>query len=165
MSQPKPTNGTTAEIPVSLSNLQRVIGTANTPPIVTQKTKIPYYFGNSSEDLIDLIHQYEKSAKALGWSDIDKLNRVPLYLKGSADDWFETYCDEAVPSRPTTWTAFKTKMLKFSLPCDYAKYVKDKLRSFSQGYDQPVNTYTYDATLMQATSARYERQRNYWVCY
>ena len=132
-----PTSANVSEIRINPSDLSKVIA----PHYKSYKAKIEPFRGTECEDISLWIDEYEKSAKALGWTDSDKFIRIPMYLKGSADDYYNNYCKEDIASRPTTWDGHKQKLIEFFLPADHITYLKSKLRSLRQSYGQSASSF------------------------
>ena len=110
------------------------------PNVLGHKVKITPYYGHPEDDLLLWIRDYEKNAKAMGWSDTDKVRRLPLYLKGSADDWHAEF-SKKLTDKLLNWANIKEALIKAFLPCDYSSYLRKQVRDFKQGYGQSVSSF------------------------
>ena len=110
--------------------------------VTGHKAKIPVFSGHPEEDVLAWLHVFDKNANALGWSDREKLSRFPLYLSGSADDWYTSHVAKNAESL-SSFNNLKKRFISCFLPDDFSAYVNQQLRNYTQGYNQTVTSYIF----------------------
>ena len=92
----------------------------------------------------------------MGWNDVDRSIRLPLYLKGAADDWYANYVSEAsAEKKPGDWQGLKDLMI---LPSVRSLYLHQGSNTELRSRLPTERQFLYhdDATTLQDQQAGYE---------
>ena len=102
------------------------------------------FSGLGDSDIIEWVRDFEFTCTSNGWNDVIKMQKLGAFLVGPARNY---YTLEILPNAELTWSDIdgvmgaKTMLLRAFLPCDYRRYLKDKLRNTKQEREEPIISY------------------------
>lgn len=97
--------------------------------------KVKPFSGNGDEDIISWLDRYE--AFADGWNDGSKVAKIRAFLSGTAEKWFNVH----VKGQGLTFDELKDAMKAQFLPMNYQSYLKQKLFTRKQKFDETVASF------------------------
>ena len=97
--------------------------------------------GSSGQDVVRWIEDFETRTRAHRWDDITRFRKLPLFMGGVANDWYNIYITHGGDSAPTTWEAVKRLMIDHFKPSDYSAYLRDELNKRVQYQNESVTDY------------------------
>ncbi|KAI9555916.1 hypothetical protein GHT06_018446 [Daphnia sinensis] len=112
--------------------------------------------GSLDEDARQWMERYETISAHNGWGDAEKRNNFSMYLDDTARNWFlcarvpndwdDTAAQPAAGGNPATpaVTGLRSMFLKEFQPDNYGLFQETRLRSRTQGMDEPTVRYYYE---------------------
>lgn len=108
--------------------------------VIGDSGSVPTYSGESHEDLLNFLDDYELVARALSWNDDDRFLRLPIYLRDNARQWLRSIRPGMVPGRAIdTYEKMKHKMLKAMTRSDAAQEFYHKILNLKQLKGEPAD--------------------------
>ena len=117
----------------------------------------PTFSGLDEEDVVDWIRRYESVARYNGWNQQDQHDNLEMYLKGSAEKWYnclspattaweDTTADVTVNGvlRTVTTRQDKSRLLEAFKKGNYEQFQEGKLRNRKQLPNESATEYYYD---------------------
>ncbi|KZS02356.1 Uncharacterized protein APZ42_000633, partial [Daphnia magna] len=116
----------------------------------------PIFRGSPTEDARQWLERYETISTHNGWDNADKRNNFSMYLDDTARNWFlcarlpndweDTPAQPAAGGNPATplVPGLRSVFLKEFQPDNYGLFQETRLRSRTQGVDEPTIRYYYE---------------------
>lgn len=102
--------------------------------------KIPYFSGDTHDDVNEWIEHFDSVGDAAGWTDGEKLRKIRAFLRGPALDWYNMNVRDAT-KKPADITELVDSLKAYFLPEDYDSHIKKQLRERKQKLTEPVASY------------------------
>ncbi|CAF4431982.1 unnamed protein product [Rotaria sp. Silwood2] len=83
------------------------LSTAISKALIDKFIKDPIKFHGAKDNVLEWIDELEQQFKTIQLCDSDKLNLIPIYLKGEAYQWFQQH-----QTQLTSWSIFITEITK-----------------------------------------------------
>lgn len=97
------------------------------------------FSGKEDEDVDDWLYHFERVAVANGWSQEDRFDIAPAFLRGYASKWFRSV--EMDTNKPNTWKVLKSLIEKEFRPVQQEAEILDRLIELKQEEKQPVRSF------------------------
>lgn len=127
--------------PVNINfDLSELADTVVNRLVGTSSFKImPFSAASNGVDIEKWIQDYENIASALKWDDPSKVKKLPVYLMGPADDWFQVNIKKEIESK--LWDEVREEFIEYFTPASKSIYAREKIRQKKQLNTESVSDY------------------------
>lgn len=106
----------------------------------------PIFHGKADEDVVNWIFRFEQIAEFNQWGPDQRLRHIGMCFEGVAEKWYCSLMTRVPP--PLTFDEFRQELLRAFKPVNYEEQLETKLRSRTQGNEEPFIDYFHDVLFM-----------------